>query len=78
MKLKLKKGDEVRIKFLDHTQGSTRLVCCTLYGRVYKVTKKKVVVEPWVCNGDQDCQDRNNERFALVRSAIREVVVFED
>jgi len=73
----MKKGAEVRLKFFDHAHGTKRLVPCTVYGQVLKVTKKKVVVESWVCEGDAACQDANNERFVIVRAAIKKVKVFD-
>lgn len=70
--------DEVRIHFLDHATGSgtIQVLPCVVYGVVLEADDTQIVVECWVCEDeDKDCQDRNNERYAIVRAAITDVAI---
>ena len=69
----LRRGQVVAVQFYDHMQGGKRPVLCTAYGKVSGIAASCVVIDSWVVKGGKAMSSVNNERFCIVRSAIRSV-----
>lgn len=68
-------GDEIRIRFLDHTEGESDVdATCEYfaYGRVVRVTRTEIVIDGWVAaNSDERGKYRNDTTtWAIIRKAI--------
>jgi hypothetical protein len=61
-------ADIVQVTFLDHCQGSRSPVKCKVYGRLIKVTPKKLVVRCWNAKGVHNC-----EEFCVVASTVTDI-----
>lgn len=69
-----RKGQTVRVTFLDHVEDGDELMECTVYGRLAKTTKQEYQVDSWCCK-DPECHENNKKRFTLLRKAVLEIVV---
>lgn len=77
-KPRAKKGDVVRLRFLDHVEGADEPLEFYVYGRVYISAKSHYVVDTWCyLNIDDPDRSENINRFTILRKAISEVVIYE-
>jgi len=63
-------GDVIEVQFVDHVEDSHRLMHTTVWGRVIKISSKRLVVRSWEAEGKHNCKD-----WAIVRSTIESVSV---
>lgn len=78
-KPKVKPGDEVRICFFDHVEGSDDVEEFYVYGRVAKTTKRSITVDTWALkdpSADREIDRQNIHTFTLLRATITEIVVY--
>lgn len=74
-----KVGDEVRIAFIDHVEGTDEVEEYYVYGRVAKVTKRSYTVDSWAlqdASRDREADRDNITTFTIIRATISEVVIF--
>lgn len=71
-------GDEVRVKFLDHGEGD-QIEPFYVRGRVVIKTRRELVLQTWgpLNLDDDDAEGHNSHTFAIVRSAILQIDVWE-
>jgi len=73
----IRKGNIIRVQFRDHVQYASRAVSFCVYGRVYSVTKREIVVEGWHCARKQDSPKKYNPdlevRYVILRSCIENI-----
>ena len=67
----MKLGDEVKVTFLDHCQGSEDLIECEVFGKIIGQDKKKLTVCSWDIIGQDKATTKENRLiFTLIKSAI--------
>lgn len=71
----VKKGDEVKVTFLDHVESGKeakpeRFIC---YGRVVSIDSRALVIGSWVYPSGRRKTDHNNTTFTILRSCISSV-----
>ena len=72
MKTKFKVGRAYKIRFLDHTHGTNKLVMVETLGWCLEDNKDCVVFSAWkVDDKDPDIVSNNHEPFTVVRSCIK-------
>lgn len=79
-KPRARKGDVVRVRFLDHVEQADEPEEFFVYGRVFKTTKQAYVIDTW-CYPDIDNDDRDSDninRFTILRAVISEVIIYGD
>jgi hypothetical protein len=74
MSIRLRKGQIVSIEFLDHCAGGSKPIVCRVYGKITSISKKHVEVITWETIGEDKATTLlNDERFIIVRSAIKQI-----
>jgi uncharacterized protein involved in type VI secretion and phage assembly len=69
-----RRGDEVRIEFLDHVEDHHDPMHCVVWGRVHRVTKAAVTVACWDHRKPTwERDDRNTKTFTILRSCITDL-----
>lgn len=72
MKIKFKVGRAYKIRFLDHTHGTNKLVIVETLGWCLEDHKEYVVFSAWkLDDSDPKMVDNNHEPFTIVKSCIK-------
>ncbi len=72
MKIKFVVGRAYKIRFLDHTHGTKKLVIVETLGWCLEDHRDRVVFSAWrVDDKDKDLVDNNHEPFTVVKSCIK-------
>jgi len=77
--MKIKVGDEVRLTIVDHAMMSypvEGLPVFNVYGKILEENPEYLVIGHWTEVEDNKA-DENTEVYVIIRSAIKEVRVFE-
>lgn len=70
-------GKEVKLVFLDHVKDSDRLILCEIWGRVVGETEEQINIAVWdLPECDAESRYHNQERYTIIKSAIKEIKVF--
>jgi len=72
--MKLRRGLVVKVEFSDHVEGSSNSIRFVVYGRVVSVTRRTLSLDSWAYADSKQKFDRNQTRFAIVRSSIHRIV----
>jgi hypothetical protein len=72
--MKPRKGQIVRIEFVDHVDGGSNLMHFVVFGRVAIVTKDAISIESWGYVSPKMRYDCNVNRHTIIRSAIKRIV----
>jgi len=67
-----KVGSAVEVHFMDHVEDGHKLLPCTVWGRLIKVTAKALVVRSWEAKGVHNSKD-----WAIARSTVQDLWVLE-
>jgi len=74
--MKLRRGQVLAIRFLDHMQGDGKPLELIAYGRLLSVGKKSLTIGSWIY-GDprakQDPRDGNIMAYTILRSTIQSI-----
>jgi hypothetical protein len=73
-------GDEVRILFHDHVEGTDDVEPYYVYGRVAKVSPRAYTIDSWAMadmNRDREADRENITTFTILRKVIDEVIIFK-
>ena len=65
-----KPGDVVECVFLDHVEDGTDPIKFTVWGRLEKITRTKLVIASWAYEDGEAREDGNEKRWTIVRSAV--------
>lgn len=74
-------GDEVRIDFIDHVEGTDEVERYLVYGRVAKVTRESYTVDSWAMKDpsrDRDADRDNITTFTIIRGTIKGLHIYDD
>ena len=63
-------GSVLEVRFMDHVEDGHKLLPCTVWGRLIKVTSKALVVRSWEADGRHNSKD-----WAIARSTVRSLHV---
>lgn len=71
----LQVGDEVRIRFWDHTMGGDDPYEFYVYGRIAKITDRAITVDSWAHSKKEHDRVHGDEveTFCIVRVAIESI-----
>ena len=75
--MKLRRGQTVRITFLDHVEGWHKPLIFQVHGRLSGITRTALVIDGWhdAPSSRQTFHPANHTRWTIVRSTIKEVEV---
>jgi len=80
---KIKIGDVVEVRFLDHAehgadmQEQAQALDFTVFGRVVATNKKSITIETWCYTNPREPRDSNVSCFTIIRGAITSLVVLK-
>jgi hypothetical protein len=67
---RLRVGDEVRVRFLDHVEDGSEPIEFVVYGRVADMNSSKIVVDSWAYADGARGYDSNVKRYCLLRKVV--------
>lgn len=79
-KPRAKKGDVVRVTFLDHVEGADKPLEFYLYGRVFEAARTYYVIDSWcypaIDVATADDRAENIHQTTILRSTISEMIIY--
>jgi len=73
----MKRGDDVRIDFIDHAEDTDDVIRFSVHGRIVSITEAKITVDCWHYAKGRYAYDDNIKRYSISRGSIERILIFE-
>ena len=73
--MRLRRGQIVCVRFMDHVQGDDKMMEFNVYGELAGIFPTHLVVDSWAYSDKRKKHDHNETRYTICRSAVQEVTV---
>jgi hypothetical protein len=75
--MRLRKGQIVKVEFLDHAVGGNHAIRFVVYGEIAAITPTSISIDSWAYADKAARHDGNETRYTIVRNAITSITQLE-